>query len=34
MELKQKKIKPESADFDDSFDYQDGFCIEEVYDQE
>jgi hypothetical protein len=34
MEQKKKKIKPESTDVDDSFDYEDGFNINEVYDQD
>ncbi len=31
METKKKK---DEKDHMDSFDYQDGFCIEEVYDQD
>ena len=31
--LKKKKQESESADFQDSFDYDQGFNIEEVYDQ-
>ncbi|MBC8501668.1 MAG: hypothetical protein H8D35_00895 [Nitrosopumilus sp.] len=29
----KKKKKPEAADADDSFDYDQGYNIEEVYDQ-
>jgi len=29
----KKKQEPEAADFQDSFDYDEGFNIEEVYDQ-
>ena len=32
MESKKKKV--ESVDSDDSFDYEDGFNINEVYDQD
>jgi len=34
MEQKKKKTKPEAADFDESFDYADGFNLNEVYDQD
>ena len=34
MESKKKKIKPESADFDDSFDYDEGYNLNDVYDQD
>lgn len=34
MKSKKKKDKSEATDFDDSFDYEDGFNINEVYDQE
>lgn len=34
MEPKKKKIKPEAADFDESFDYETGYNINEVYDQD
>ena len=30
---KKKKQEPEAADFQDSFDYDEGFNIDEVYDQ-
>ena len=33
LEPKKKKNKPESVDFDDSFDYENGYNINEVYDQ-
>jgi len=33
MIQKKKKKQPESSDADDSFDYDQGFNIEEVYDQ-
>lgn len=32
MEQKKKKIEPEAADADDSFDYESGYNLEEVYD--
>lgn len=34
MEQKKKKFDPEAAVADDSFDYDQGFNINEVYDQE
>jgi len=34
MKSKKKKDKPEAADFDNSFDYETGFNLNEVYDQE
>ena len=34
MNLKKKKEEMEAADFDDSFDYDEGFNINEVYDQD
>ena len=33
MTRDKKKKQPESSDADDSFDYDQGFNIEEVYDQ-
>lgn len=33
MEKKKKKQDPEAADAEESFDYDQGFNIEEVYDQ-
>jgi len=30
---KKKRQEPEAADFQDSFDYDQGYNIEEVYDQ-
>ena len=33
MESKKKKIEPEASDVDESFDYDQGFNIDEVYDQ-
>ena len=33
MIQKKKRKQPESSDADDSFDYDQGFNIEEVYDQ-
>lgn len=32
--MKKKKKEPEGADFDDSFDYDQGFNLNEVYDQD
>ncbi len=34
MESKKKKKNPEAADADDSFDYVDGYNINEVFDQD
>jgi len=34
MEQKKKKVEHEATDFDDSFDYETGYNINEVYDQE
>ena len=34
MKSKKRKIEPEAADFDESFDYETGFNINEVYDQD
>ena len=34
METKKKKAESKAADFDESFDYDEGFNINEVYDQE
>lgn len=34
METKKKKAKPEAADFNDSFDFEDGYNLNEVYDEE
>jgi hypothetical protein len=34
MGQKKKKIEPEGVDFNDFFDYDEGFNINEVYDQE
>ena len=31
--IAKKKKQPESSDADDSFDYDQGFNVEEVYDQ-
>lgn len=31
MEAKKKKVKPEATDFDDSFDFEDGYNLNEVY---
>jgi len=31
--IKNSKKKPEASDADDSFDYDQGYNIEEVYDQ-
>lgn len=31
--IEKKKKQPEASDADDSFDYDQGFNIEEVYDQ-
>jgi len=33
MESKKKKKDSEAADADDSFDYDQGYNVEEVYDQ-
>lgn len=34
MEQKKKRVESESSDADDSFDYESGYNINEVYDQE
>ena len=34
MEQKKKKTDPEAADADNSFDFDEGYNLNEVYDQE
>ena len=34
MKLEKRKNEPEAFDFDDSFDYETGFNLNDVYDQE